>query len=273
MKTALRENVLRHFLLMTLGCLAWSQANARCSAQRASERRKTAKHAKPGKVAALNDHARYVATRPKWRKWAAEAKARCEKFYPTIVSQLGGPNSRQPLSVTITFRKGRGIAGTAGTHIVCNAEWFTAASRRLRRRDPRTVPRGAGVWQQDVPGWVTEGIADYVRWFKFEPARAAPASQSRHGQVHRRLSDHGRVFRLDRAHEKQIVRPTPERGGAEAASTATSCSADTPSKPLDELWAEYIDSLRERKYDSSHSRKTQEHAELEYMDASAEREV
>ena len=145
-------------------------------------------------------------------KWAAEAKARCEKFYPTICQQLGTPNSRQPLSVTITFRSKAASPAPPERHIICSAEWFTEHPDDYGAVIHELCHVVQAYGNKKVPGWVTEGIADYVRWFKYEPAKRRPHVDPRHGQVHGRLPDDGGVFRLDRAHEEPLVRPTPERG-------------------------------------------------------------
>jgi len=73
----------------------------------------------------------------------------------------------------------QGVAGTGGTRISCGANWF--------RKQLQGEAKGAVVHElvhvvqnyglarrtnpnpTRTPGWVVEGIADYIRWFLYEP--------------------------------------------------------------------------------------------------------
>jgi hypothetical protein len=84
-----------------------------------------------------------------------------------------------PRRLRILFRRDmQGVASTGGTTIRCGAAWF--------RRNLQGEARGAVlheivhvVQQYDrtrpqqgatrPPGWLVEGIADYIRWFLYEP--------------------------------------------------------------------------------------------------------
>ncbi len=99
-------------------------------------------------------------------------------WYPKIVTLLPSEDFTAPTSVHVTFENpGRGVAATSGTNITCASEWFFAnldgeavgavvhelvhvVQQYGQRRGERVLP---------APGWLTEGIADYVRWFLYEP--------------------------------------------------------------------------------------------------------
>jgi hypothetical protein len=71
------------------------------------------------------------------------------------------------------------VAATSGTNIECNANWF--------QRNLKTEAKGAVVHElvhvvqqygrarrktdggHRPPGWLVEGIADYIRWYLYEP--------------------------------------------------------------------------------------------------------
>jgi len=93
---------------------------------------------------------------------------------------LASEGYESPRSFRIIFRPDyRGVAATGGTQVFCNPEWFRRNLEgeaigavvhelvhvvqqygRARRRNPdATRP----------PGWLVEGIADYIRWFLYEP--------------------------------------------------------------------------------------------------------
>jgi hypothetical protein len=102
------------------------------------------------------------------------------EWYPKIVELLPSQGYKAPEEVTITFAAhGGGVAETSGTRIRCGAEWFRknlkgeakgAVFHELvhvvqnygsARREHPDAPR--------PPGWLVEGIPDYLRWFIYEP--------------------------------------------------------------------------------------------------------
>jgi hypothetical protein len=177
-------------------------------------------------------------------QWASRAKSACEKSYPMICEQLASPGYHPPTAVKIVFVNRHGIAYTSRSQITCCAGWF--------KRHPDDV--GAvihelchvvqGYGNQPVPGWVTEGIADYVRWFKYEPADRRP-------RVNPETAKYTDGYQTTAALFDWIVR-TKSRSFVQrlnAAARNGKYSDDLfrqyAKKPLDKLWAEYIGSLRD----------------------------
>jgi hypothetical protein len=118
---------------------------------------------------------------PELTEWAkASIAPMAKEWYPKIVRMLPSDGYEAPRNVTITFIKDmRGVANTGGTRIRCAGEWFTHNLKgeavgavfhelvhvvqqygRARRTNPNATRS---------PGWLTEGIPDYIRWFIFEP--------------------------------------------------------------------------------------------------------
>lgn len=103
-----------------------------------------------------------------------------KQWYPKIVKMLAGEGYEAPTQVGILFSANmRGVAATGGTRIRCAASWFrqnlqgeakgaivhelvhVVQNYGLARRNNPNATR--------TPGWVVEGIADYIRWFLYEP--------------------------------------------------------------------------------------------------------
>jgi hypothetical protein len=137
---------------------------------------------------------------PDLADWAEkELRPVLEEWYPKIVAMLPSDGYEAPRRFTVLFRDDwDGVADTSATHVNCYAKWFrenlkgeakgavvhelvhvVQQYRQLDRRAARN------------PGWLVEGIADYVRWYKYEP-------QSHGAEVHR--SSH--------AHYNDSYRPT-----------------------------------------------------------------
>ena len=74
--------------------------------------------------------------------------------------------------VTLVFKKEKGIAHTSGAKITISTEWigkhpddFGMVIHELCHV-VQSYPKGVG--------WITEGIADYIRYFKYEPRPTPP---------------------------------------------------------------------------------------------------
>jgi hypothetical protein len=115
---------------------------------------------------------------PDLSDWAdGELRPVLEEWYPKIVEMFPSDGYEAPKRFTVQFRADKdGVADTAGTHVNCYAKWF--------RGNLKGEARGAVVHElvhvvqqygrvgrrsQRNPGWLVEGVADYVRWYKYEP--------------------------------------------------------------------------------------------------------
>ncbi len=103
-----------------------------------------------------------------------------KEWYPKIVQLLPSEGYEAPKTFSIMFRQDKGgVADTSGTRINCAAKWFRANLKgeavgaifhemvhvvqqygRARRNSPNATR---------TPGWLQEGIPDYIRWYIYEP--------------------------------------------------------------------------------------------------------
>lgn len=118
---------------------------------------------------------------PDLTEWAErELMPEIQQWYPQLVAMLPSEGFIAPTSIKLEFTDSyNGVAATMGTRIVCSPSWFR---RQLKREAKGAVihelvhvvqqyefwRRGGGRYR--VPTWVTEGIADYIRWRQYEPA-------------------------------------------------------------------------------------------------------
>ena len=127
---------------------------------------------------------------PDLTEWARKAIVpMVQAWYPKLVKLLPSEGYQAPTNFSIIFSQDmQGVAATSGTRIRCAASWFRRNLEgeavgavfhemvhvvqqygRTRRAPGATRP----------PGWLTEGITDYLRWFLYEP-------QSRGAEITRR---------------------------------------------------------------------------------------
>lgn len=99
------------------------------------------------------------------------------EWYPRIAAMLPGDGFTAPKKFSVVLRPGDGVAETSGTRIVGNSVWLGGelqgeALGALIHEVVHVVQQYGG-GQPDgrrAPGWLVEGIPDYIRFFKFEPA-------------------------------------------------------------------------------------------------------
>ena len=104
------------------------------------------------------------------------------EWYPKLVEMLPSEGYEAPQQFTITLDKdAKGVAFAGGGKITCAVDWFRknlegeavgAVVHEMvhivqnygwgRRNTPQEE-------RKRTPGWITEGIPDYIRWFLYEP--------------------------------------------------------------------------------------------------------
>lgn len=118
---------------------------------------------------------------PELREWATKELAPVvQTWYPKIVEMLPSENFEAPKSFSIVFSpEMSGVAATGGTRIRCATSWF---EKQLQGEGKGAIvhelvhvvqqygraPRINGR-RNRAPGWLTEGIPDYIRWYLYEP--------------------------------------------------------------------------------------------------------
>jgi hypothetical protein len=96
-------------------------------------------------------------------------------WYPKIVAMLPSPGFVAPANFTVTIRPMDGVAYTTGTNVVVSADWCRheiegqAIGSVVHEMVHVVQQYGRLGYGDRAPGWLVEGMADYVRWFKFEP--------------------------------------------------------------------------------------------------------
>ncbi len=126
-----------------------------------------------GKYSATID----TADAPDLTEWAHHELAPVVKeWYPKLVEMLPSDGYEAPKKFSIKFDKDmQGVAYTQGTDIHCAAPWYRNELKREGKGS--IVHEMVHVVQQyghkrhatQAPGWLVEGIPDYIRWYLFEP--------------------------------------------------------------------------------------------------------
>jgi hypothetical protein len=93
------------------------------------------------------------------------------RWYPQIVSLLPGDGFTAPTQVNVNIARFEGVAYTTGNDVNVSAKW--CSDEMNGEAIGSVVHELVHLVQQygdaKVPWWLVEGMADYVRWFKYEP--------------------------------------------------------------------------------------------------------
>lgn len=93
------------------------------------------------------------------------------EWYPKITAMLPSDGFTAPAGYTITVQDMDGVAYTTDTNVFVSEKWCN--DEMDKQAVGSLVHESVHVVQQyqfnDVPSWLVEGMADYIRWFKYEP--------------------------------------------------------------------------------------------------------
>jgi hypothetical protein len=183
---------------------------------------------------------------PDVAEWARQAKELAEKWHPRIVELLHSEGFTPPSKVKIVFKKDmKGVAYTAGATIVIAADWI--------KKHPddfgMVVHELAHVVQayrggNRNAGWLIEGIADYVRFYHYEPKTKLSINPRRASYRDGYRTAAMFLAWVEKMHDKEIVRKL--NAALRKGEYRDELFKKYTSKSLDELWTAFV-AAQERK--------------------------
>ena len=76
--------------------------------------------------------------------------------------------------MTLTIKPGDGVAATSGTDITCSSEYYEKHPDDVGSIIHELTHVVQQYHSDNCPGWLVEGIADWVRWYTWEPRNKRP---------------------------------------------------------------------------------------------------
>ncbi|HTU92897.1 MAG TPA: basic secretory protein-like protein [Gemmataceae bacterium] len=110
-----------------------------------------------------------VSDAPEMKEWAEKAARVCEQQYTMINEELKDERFQPPRRVRMRIRKMNGVAYASGGQITGSASYFKDHPKDIGAMVHETVHIVQSYRVRGNPGWLVEGIADYVRFFKYDP--------------------------------------------------------------------------------------------------------
>lgn len=106
---------------------------------------------------------------PEVKDWAIKAANYAIKWHPEICKKLPSDGYSAPRQVTIQFKVMNGVAYTNGKTITVSAAWIKKHPEDLGMIAHELTHVIQQYGRGEKPGWLVEGIADYVRYYFVEP--------------------------------------------------------------------------------------------------------
>jgi hypothetical protein len=182
---------------------------------------------------------------PELADWAKSLQPIAEQWYPKLVAALPSAGYTAPQKLTISIRDVKGVAYTSGTNIVCASSYFK------NHQDDRgaVVHELAHVVQQyhsrGNPGWLVEGVADYLRWFQYEPADKQPHPNPARAKYTDSYRVTAAFLNYLTIHQKPEIVTELNAAMREGRYTPDIWKQLT-GKTVDELWTDYIGTLQKQ---------------------------
>ena len=107
-------------------------------------------------------------------KFAKQAQRVADTWYPRIIKMLGADAEKLPKRVkSVLDLEAGGVAGTSGSEIRVSARYVAKHPEDLGMIVHELVHVAQGYPNYEA-GWLVEGIADYVRFYGYEPEAKRP---------------------------------------------------------------------------------------------------
>ena len=117
---------------------------------------------------------------PDMKEWAEKAARICERSYAMINEELKSDGFHPRRTISMTLKNDyNGVAATGRGRITGSAKYFKSHPDDFGAMVHETVHVVQAYRTGNNPGWLVEGIADYIRFYKYEPGKLRPISPDR----------------------------------------------------------------------------------------------
>jgi hypothetical protein len=182
--------------------------------------------------------------------WGRRAGQLCALWYPKICDLLASDGFTAPKTVRLRFRDGRGVAATGGGVIRINSAYVRRATNDFGMVIHELTHVVQSYHRGDTPGWLTEGIADYIRLTHYEP-------QARRPRIDPDKASYTDAYKTtaiflewaEKTHDPHLVKKLNQ--AAREGTFQLTLFKDYTGKSIDDLWSEYTDTLRQKSTASS----------------------
>ncbi len=118
---------------------------------------------------------------PELKEWAEKVAKLCEKWYPRINEEFASEGFKPTTSIKMIITPDyNGVAMAGGNRITGATKWFKAHPEDLGAMIHETTHIVQRYRGRGNPGWLVEGVADYFRFFIYEPGKIGRIARDPH---------------------------------------------------------------------------------------------
>lgn len=175
---------------------------------------------------------------PELEAWGAKVGRLCERAYPMINEELKGDGHTAPHRVRIALRNDyRGVAAAGGGKIVGSVKFFKEHPDDVGAMVHEAAHIVQGYGYGAGPTWLVEGVADYVRFIKYEPANLGPINpKTAHYNSSYRVSAAFLGYLADKYDQQIVLKLNALMRAGEYKESAFADLTGKPVRELDEEW-------------------------------------
>jgi hypothetical protein len=125
---------------------------------------------------------------PELKEWVEKAARVCERQYPMICEELRSDGFKPRTTFSMTLKKDyKGVAAAGGGRITGSVKYFKDHPNDVGAMVHETAHIVQSYRVRGNPGWLVEGIADYIRFYRYEadPQKPPRAERARHDAGYR----------------------------------------------------------------------------------------
>jgi hypothetical protein len=184
---------------------------------------------------------------PDLKDWAeTKLKPVVDQWYPRLVDYFASDGFTAPTRFKITIRPGNGNVSFSGTTIQLSESWV---KEQISRPGDWNQATGAVIWalarvvqQYGDPPWLAYGVANYYRWFIYEPAKPkmSALSAAGHNYSDRNMTESFLDFVVNN-HDPKIV--SKMNAAMRQGRYSPDLWKEYTGKSAEDLWAEFLKSL------------------------------
>lgn len=121
-----------------------------------------------------------VSDAPEMKGWGEKTVRVCERQYPMICEWLASDGFTPPTQIRMTLKNDyKGVAAAGGGRITGSVKYFKDHPDDIGAMVHETVHCVQNYRARGNPGWLVEGVADYIRFWKYEPGKAGRLTPER----------------------------------------------------------------------------------------------
>ena len=183
---------------------------------------------------------------PDLADWGKTAGELCVEWYPKIIKLLDSDGFKPYRAVKINIGKHGGIAATGGDTININADYVRNHKDDLGMVAHELTHVVQAYHTRGNPGWLVEGIADYIRLSHYEPKARRPRidpDRAKYTDAYKTTA----IFLewSEKKYDKELVKQL--NAAMRKGDYKEELFKQYTGKTVDELWKEFADSLRSNK--------------------------